>query len=145
VKEFSPSSAPGWHPCINRLLLLSRKEIGISKKERYGEIAVAGDVLAFRRKASDPALELRAADMLEVWYDYNPFGWMHANNWRLVYRRGEERKHLDIYEYAHLEEPLLSWFTDNLPGFDGATFRRLFGSPGDDWPSLLVWTRAAGA
>jgi len=129
----------------NLLARLGRRETVLSKRARYGEIAVAGETLTSRKWSTGPAVSVRAQDMLEVWYDYNPYGWMHANSWRLVYCVGTERKQFDIYEYKHLQEPLLIWFTSNLPQFDAPTYNRLFGSPGGDEPSILVWARGGGA
>jgi hypothetical protein len=112
--------------------------------ERHGEVVLADDTLTFRER-SKPASSVQAANMQELWYEFNLFGWQHANNWRLVYADEKGQKVLCIYEYDHLLEPLRSWCVRCLPNFDAAAFDRLSGLPGGDDDDILVWSRSGGA
>lgn len=105
--------------------------------ERHGEVVAVREVLTLHIKSRPPAT-VHIADMLELWYQFNPFGWQHANNWRLVYQTGQRRQDLDVWDYAHLVEPLLSW-CKALPNFDESAFQRLMGLPCGAEDDILVW------
>ena len=104
------------------------------------ELIVAGDALSFRTYGKSPTV-LYAASVIAIWYDHNPFGWNHANHWRLVYSTDSGRNSLDIYDSQHSYEPLLLWLQGNFPEPVAAKYRQLWGSPGGDDPSILIWER----
>jgi hypothetical protein len=86
---------------------------------------------------------VQASQVVELWYDYNPFGWQHANSWRVVYLQEARLQYLNIYDQDHLKQPFLRWLSQSFPGYVAATFQKLYGHPGGDEPSVLVWSRKA--
>lgn len=97
----------------------------------------------FRSAPDEATVTVDAGHVLELWYDYNPFGWQHANSWRVVYLADGAVRNLHVYEQDDLKEPFGEWLSINFPAFVEATFKRMYGSPGGDAPSLLAWSRKA--
>lgn len=98
-------------------------------------------LLRFREESHGPELLVNAEQVVELWYDYNPCGWQHANNWRLVYLSGGNRKSVDVFDQADLKEPFRTWLTRNFPASVSEKFERQFGWPGGEQESELVWKR----
>jgi hypothetical protein len=112
--------------------------------EMHGELVPNGPVLTFHEK-NEPPSSVLAGNVQEVWYDFNPFGWQHANSWRLVHLAAGERRTLSVFEHDHLVKPLRAWCVRHLPHFNGEVFDRLPGSAGGDDKDILAWSRHTGS
>jgi hypothetical protein len=82
-----------------------------------------------------------AEHVVQLWYEYNPFGWQHANSWSVVYASGGDRKRINVFDQDHLKEPFSRWLAENFPKDVSAAFESRFGRPGGDDESELVWQR----
>lgn len=111
------------------------------KAQNLDQAICDGAVLRYQSSTHGPEILVPAGQVVEIWYDYNPFGWMHANNWRIVYISDTDRKSLTLYDPDHLKVPFLSWLANHIPGFEEPAFLKRYGSPGDDKESELVWSR----
>jgi hypothetical protein len=112
--------------------------IAVQKRER---LIVEDDCLRFQSEGGTDWV-VAAQQVEELWYDYNPCGWQHANSWRIEYVCSGDRKSVNVFEQTHLREPLLRWLTLNFPKSVSETFERQFGWPGGDNESELVWQRS---
>ena len=120
---------------FRRLIERSRKPDRPSHRD---ELTIAEDQLTLQRAGKSP-VSLRAQDVVAIWYDYNPFGWQHANRLRLVYVLRNECTFIDVYDEQHTYEPLLPWLQQHFPPSVASRYQKLWGSPGGDEPSIQIW------
>lgn len=105
----------------------------------HGELIVTGNSLTFSERGKPP-ITVRGAEAIELWYEFNPFGWQHANSWKLIYTVAGERHTLNIFEYEHLSQPLLAWCKEQLQYFDPSIFLKYSNQPGGDSQDILIWS-----
>ncbi len=133
-------------PLTLALILAHRRRSEAYQKQvkDRGEIEIAGETLRFRDPIK-PAISVAASNTVELWYDFNPFGWQSANSFRVVHTSEGQTQQLTIFQMRAFEEPLRSWCIAHLPNFDVATFDSVRGLPGGDEESILLWSRHANA
>lgn len=111
----------------------------------HGEsIVIAGNVLTFVSTGNLPVSFL-AQDVVAIWYDYNPFGWQHANSLRFVYGFKGTQASIDVYDQQHTFEPLMSWLQQHFPATVSVRYRELWSAPGGDDPSIKIWAANGSA
>lgn len=120
---------------IRRIFERTRKAPAPSHGE---SIVIAGSLLTFGSSGNQP-VSFHARDVVAIWYDYNPFGWQHANSLRLVYGFKGTHASIDVYDQQHTFEPLMSWLQQHFPATVSIQYRELWGAPGGDDPSIKIW------
>lgn len=102
-------------------------------------LAVAGEQLTFQRTGGPP-VSLCPIDVVAIWYEYNPFGWQHANSLRIVFAQQQHQPtSIDVYDEQHTYELLLGWLQRQFPAQVASRYRELWGSPGGSDPSVHLW------
>jgi hypothetical protein len=117
--------------------LIGRSQVP-AKRSHRDILSIAGDQLTLQRAGKSP-VSLCAGDVAAIWYDYNPFGWQHANSLRIVYAQHDRATSIDVYDEQHTYELLLGWLQQHFPAQVASRYRALWGSPGGDDPSIHLW------
>jgi len=108
------------------------------KPRHRDELIITGDRLTLQC-TNKPPVSLRARDVVAIWYDYNPFGWMHANSLRLVCLLENGRTFIEVYDAQQTKRQLLAWLHQHFHSPVASRYQQLWGSPGGDYPSVQLW------
>jgi hypothetical protein len=130
-------------PLLELLRSVFKRSPKAQRQPHRDMLCTVGDVITFQC-GSHPAVSIRARDVVAVWYDYNPYGWMHANSLRIVYMLNNQSASINVYDEQHTFTSLLPWLQQHFPSSVANRYRSLWSSAGGDELSIQLWAAHDG-